>query len=31
MLEARNARRARRGQEPLDVEVEIERHLRELG
>ncbi len=31
MLEARNARRAARGQEPLDVEAETERRLRDLG
>lgn len=30
MLEARNARRARKGLEPLDLETEIERRLREL-
>ena len=28
---ARNERRAARGQEPLDVEAEIERQLRDLG
>jgi hypothetical protein len=28
---ARHARRVRRGQEPLDVEAEVERQLRELG
>lgn len=30
MLEARNARRVRKGLEPLDLETEIERRLREL-
>ena len=30
MLEARNARRVARGQEPLDVEAEIARQLRDL-
>ncbi|HWH93837.1 MAG TPA: hypothetical protein VNT03_08245 [Baekduia sp.] len=29
MLEARNARRARAGKEPLDVEAEVARQLRE--
>ncbi len=29
MLEARNARRARKGQAPVDVEAEIERELRD--
>ena len=28
---ARNARRVERGEEPLDVEAETERRLRELG
>jgi hypothetical protein len=28
---ARNERRIARGQEPLDVEAEVERQLRELG
>jgi hypothetical protein len=28
---ARNERRARQGQEPLDVEAEVDRQLRELG
>ena len=31
MLQARNARRVARGQEPLDVEAEVDRRLRELG
>jgi hypothetical protein len=31
MLEARNARRVRQGQEPLDVEAEVERRLRDLA
>jgi hypothetical protein len=31
LVEARNARRARRGKAPLDVEAEIDRQLRELG
>jgi hypothetical protein len=31
MLEARNARRVRQGKEPLDVEVEVARRLRELA
>jgi len=31
MLEARNSRRAARGEAPLDVEAEIDRRLRELG
>ena len=30
-MEARNARRVARGEEPLDVEAEIDRRLRELG
>jgi hypothetical protein len=30
-VEARNARRARAGDAPLDVEAEIARELRELG
>ena len=30
MLEARNARRARRGEPPVDVEAEVARRLREL-
>jgi hypothetical protein len=30
MLEARNARRAARGEEPLDVEAEVARQLRDL-
>jgi hypothetical protein len=30
MLEARNARRLRRGEEPIDVEAEVQRRLREL-
>jgi hypothetical protein len=28
---ARNERRLRQGKEPLDVEVEVERQLRDLG
>jgi hypothetical protein len=28
---ARNERRARAGREPLDVEAEVERELRDLG
>jgi hypothetical protein len=28
---ARNERRARRGEEPLDVEAEVDRQLRDLG
>ena len=28
---ARNERRLRQGKEPLDVEAEVERQLRELG
>ena len=28
---ARNARRARQGKEPLDVEAEVERRLRDLA
>ena len=28
---ARNERRARRGEPPLDVEAEVERQLREIG
>jgi hypothetical protein len=31
MLEARNARRVRQGKEPLDVEAEVARRLRELA
>jgi hypothetical protein len=31
MLEAGNARRTARGEEPLDVESEVERRLRELS
>jgi hypothetical protein len=31
LVRARNARRARRGQPPLDVEAEVERQLRDLG
>ena len=31
LVVARNARRARRGQPPLDVEAEVERQLRDLG
>ena len=31
LVEARNARRVARGEEPLDVEAEIDRQLRELG
>lgn len=31
LVVARNERRARRGQEPLDVEQEVERQLRDLG
>ena len=31
MLEARNARRVRQGQEPLDVEAEVARRLRDLA
>ncbi len=31
MLEAKSARRAARGEAPLDVEAEVERQLRELG
>ncbi|MEA2405798.1 MAG: hypothetical protein QOE08_2445, partial [Thermoleophilaceae bacterium] len=31
LVVARNERRARRGQEPLDVEGEVERQLRDLG
>jgi hypothetical protein len=31
MLEARNARRLRQGKEPLDVEAEVARRLRELA
>jgi hypothetical protein len=31
LVEARNARRMRQGKEPLDVEAEVERQLRELG
>jgi len=30
-VEARNARRVARGEEPLDVEAEVDRRLRELG
>jgi hypothetical protein len=30
MLEARNARRVARGEEPLDVDAEVARRLREL-
>ena len=30
LVVARNARRLRQGKEPLDVEAEIERQLREL-
>ena len=30
LVVARNARRARRGEPPLDVEPEVERQLREL-
>ena len=28
---ARNERRMRRGEEPLDVEAEVERQMREFG
>jgi hypothetical protein len=31
LVEARNERRMRRGEEPLDVDAEVERQLRELG
>jgi hypothetical protein len=31
MLEAKSARREARGEEPLDVEAEIDRQLRSLG
>ena len=31
LVVARNERRLRQGKEPLDVEAEIERQLRELG
>ena len=31
LVEARNARRVARGEEPLDVEAETDRQLRELG
>ena len=31
LVVARNARRARRGQEPLDVEEEVARQLRDLS
>ena len=31
LVEARNARRVARGEEPLDVEAEIDRRLREFG
>jgi hypothetical protein len=31
LVVARNERRVRRGQEPLDVEAEVDRQLRELG
>ena len=31
LVVARNERRVRRGEDPLDVEVEVERQLRELG
>ena len=31
LVVARNARRARQGKEPLDVEAEVERQLRDLG
>ena len=31
LVEATNARRVARGEEPLDVEAEVNRRLRELG
>lgn len=31
LVEARNERRLRQGKEPLDVDEEVERQLRELG
>ena len=31
LVVATNARRAARGQEPLDVDAEVDRRLRELG
>ena len=31
MLQARNARRIRQGREPLDVEAEVQRRLRDLA
>jgi hypothetical protein len=31
MVIARNERRLRRGEEPLDVEEEVDRQLRDLG
>jgi len=31
LVEARNERRIRRGEAPLDVDAEVERQLRDLG